>query len=315
MIVPNRLSILIFHRVHATTDSIFPSEPDAHRFEQLMRFIAKTFNVLSLGDAANKLAAGTLPTRALVITFDDGYADNATVALPILKRYGLVATFFISTGFLDGGRMWNDSVIECLRNTRKSSLDLEQFGLGRVTSNSADERRNAIEILLSRIKYLTLEERQEAIVRLQQLCGLNTLPSDLMMSTDQVRELHVSGMECGGHTVNHPILQSLSLNDARKEIDQGKRHLESIISAPIEVFAYPNGKPNQDYSAEHAHIVKDLGFLCAVTTAKGAAQQGDDMFQIPRYSPWGNSFPIWSARLLTNQMQRGFDIATPITNN
>lgn len=308
--MPNRLSILIFHRVHPTADPLFPSEPDAKRFEQLMRFVSKTFNVISLGDAATKLSSRTLPPRSLVITFDDGYADNVEVALPILQRYGLVATFFISTGFLDGGRMWNDSVIECLRNTRKSAVDLDQFGLGEALLNNSTERREVIERLLHRIKYLSLAERQEAIGRLQELCGLSTLPSNLMMRTDQVRELHSAGMECGGHTVNHPILQSLSLYDARNEIDQGKRHLESIIDAPITVFAYPNGKPDQDYSAIHAHLVEELGFRCAVTTAKGAAQPGDDLFQIPRYSPWGSSLAVWSARLLMNQAQRGgFDLA------
>lgn len=315
MIVPNRLSILIFHRVHATTDSIFPNEPDAQRFDHLMRFVAKTFHVMSLGEAVTKLSAGTLPPRSLVITFDDGYADNADIALPILRRYGLVATFFISTGFLDGGRMWNDSVIECLRNTAHTALDLDEFGLGRVSLHNAEERRHAIEALLPRIKYLTLVERQEAIARLQQRCHLSALPSDLMMRTDQVRELHAAGMECGGHTVNHPILQSLSLNDARSEIDAGKRALESIIDATVEVFAYPNGKPDQDYSAEHARLVEDIGFRCAVTTAKGAAQRGDDLFQLPRYSPWGSSLPVWAARLLINQFQLRFDVATPLTNN
>lgn len=314
MIVPNRLSILIFHRVHATADSIFPSEPDAQGFDRLMRFVAKGFNVISLGDAAAGLAAGRLPSRSLVITFDDGYADNAEVALPILRRYGLVATFFISTGFLDGGRMWNDSVIECLRNTPKAALDLEEFGLGNVSLDGPEARRQAIEALLPRIKYLPLTGRQEAIARLQKLCDLSTLPTDLMMRTEQVRELHAAGMECGGHTVNHPILQSLSLDDARDEIDQGKRHLESIVDAPIDVFAYPNGKPDQDYSAEHARLVKDLGFRCAVTTAKGAAQPGDDLFQIPRYSPWGSSLPVWSARLLMNQARRGFDVATQVAS-
>lgn len=309
LFAPNRLSILIFHRVHATADAIFPSEPDARRFEQLMRFVAKTFKVMSLGEAATRLAAGKLPSRALAITFDDGYADNAEVALPILRRHGLVATFFISTGFLDGGRMWNDSVIECLRNTRKTTLDLDEFGLGQVNVNTVEERRQAIEILLPRVKYLTLTERESAIARLQHICDLATLPTDLMMRTDQVRELHAAGMECGGHTVNHPILQSLSLNDARDEIEQGKRRLESIIDSDIDVFAYPNGKPEHDYSAKHARLVQELGFRCAVTTAKGAAQQGDDLFQIPRYSPWNSSLPVWSARLLMNTVQRSFDVA------
>ena len=312
VVVPNRLSILIFHRVHARPDSIFPSEPDAQSFDRLMRHVAGTFNVISLGEAANRLSSDTLQANSLVITFDDGYADNAEVALPILQRHGLRATFFISTGFLDGGRMWNDSVIECLRHTQKQTLDLGEFGLGNVHLDSAETRRHTIEALLLQIKYLTLEERDKAISRLQRLCDLGKLPSDLMMCTEHVRQLHAAGMECGGHTVNHPILQTLSLDAARDEIALGKRHLEAIIDAPIDVFAYPNGKPDQDYSAEHARLVENLGFRCAVTTAKGAAQAGDDLYQIPRYSPWGNSLPVWSGRLFMNQVRRDYNVAAPL---
>ena len=124
------LSILIFHRVHAKADLLFPEEPDAARFDRLMRFVAGAFKVMTLGEAVTALADGKLPPRALVITFDDGYADNAEVALPILLRHGLKASFFVSTGFLDGGRMWNDSVIACVGRCAHQVLDLESFGLG-----------------------------------------------------------------------------------------------------------------------------------------------------------------------------------------
>ena len=96
-LVSPRLSILIFHRVHARADNIFPHEPDAVRFERLMRFVARSFRVMTLGEAVNCLTQDILPSRALVITFDDGYADNAEVALPILLRYGLKACCLLYT--------------------------------------------------------------------------------------------------------------------------------------------------------------------------------------------------------------------------
>ena len=107
-----RLSILIFHRVLPGPDPLQPDVPEAQRFEQILRWVARWFQVLPLDEAVARLAARTLPARAVAITFDDGYADNATVALPVLKRVGFPATFFIATSFLDGGRMWNDTVIE-----------------------------------------------------------------------------------------------------------------------------------------------------------------------------------------------------------
>ena len=308
-VVSSRLSILIFHRVHAASDPLFPFEPDAQRFESLMRFVAATFRVMTFGEAVDHLAQDTLPRRSLVITFDDGYADNAEVALPILQRCGLQATFFISTGFLDGGRMWNDSVIECVRASTRESIDLTDYGLGRLPLGTLDDRRRCIDALLPRIKYLTLPERSEAVLALQRQCGVPDLSDDLMMSADQVRSLHRAGMEIGAHTVNHPILRSITAAEAAREIGDGRNALESMLDARVDVFAYPNGKPAQDYDASHVDIVRKLGFRGAVSTAPGVGRAGDDLFQLPRFTPWGRSIPVWGGRLALNQANTGFDVA------
>jgi len=308
-VVSSRLSILIFHRVHAVPDPLFPFEPDAQRFESLMRFVAATFRVMTLGEAIDHLARNTLPPRSLVITFDDGYADNAEAALPILQRLGLRATFFISTGFLNGGRMWNDSVIECVRASSKDSIDLEAFGLARQSLRTIEDRRHCIDALLPRLKYLPLQERADEVLGLQQLCGVGSLPDDLMMSTSQLQSLHRAGMEIGAHTVNHPILKSISAKEAEREIGDGRHALESILDTSVNVFAYPNGKPGKDYESAHVEIVKRLGFRGAVSTAPGTGRAGDDLFQLPRFTPWGRSIPVWGGRLALNQTNVRFDVA------
>ena len=304
-----RLSILIFHRVHAQADSIFPHEPDAARFDSLMRFVACTFRVMTLGDAVTCLAHGNLPPRALVITFDDGYADNAQVALPILQRHGLTASFFVSTGFLDGGRMWNDSVIECVRACRHSMVDLESFGLGQCSLSGPAERKHVIESLLTRIKYQNLAGREEAVARLQRVCGVSELPGNLMMRSAQVLEMHRAGMEIGAHTVRHPILTTLTPAEAEQEIAEGRNQLQSIINAPVGMFAYPNGKPGRDYDDTHVSLVRKLGFRGAVSTAPGVGRAGDDPFQLPRFTPWASSLARWSASLLLNQRNTTFETA------
>ncbi len=306
-----RLSILIFHRVHLRSDELFPQEIDALRFERLMRFVARTFRVLPLADAVAGLEQGTLPTRSLVITFDDGYADNAQVALPILRRCGLVASFFVSSGFLDGGRMWNDSVIEIVRACDKSELDLAFLGQGRCSLAGLDERRATIVRLLSAIKYLTPSERQEAISRLSLVSGVHALPDDLMMRADQVRELHRAGMEIGAHTVNHPILTTLSLAEAEGEISGGRARLQEIIDAPVDLFAYPNGKPTRDYDQSHVALLRRLGFRAAVSTAPGVARAGDGLFELPRFTPWGRSLGTWASRLLMHQRHTRYELARP----
>jgi peptidoglycan/xylan/chitin deacetylase (PgdA/CDA1 family) len=303
----SRLSILIFHRVHARPDTIFPDEPDAARFDRLMRFVARSFRVMTLGDAVSCLAQGNLPSRALVISFDDGYADNTEVALPILQRHGLAASFFVSTGFLDGGRMWNDSVVECLRACRHQEIDLEAFGLGRCSLAGAVERRQVISAVLPRIKYLNLAEREDAIVTLQRACGVTDLPTDLMMRSEQVRKMHRAGMEIGAHTVRHPILTTLSSFEAKHEIAEGRDQLQAIIDAPVDMFAYPNGKPVRDYDHSHVSLLKSLGFRGAVSTAPGVGRAGDDLFQLPRFTPWDESLAAWSMRLFLNQRNTRFD--------
>ena len=159
----SRLSVLIFHRVRPRIDPLFPTEPDAAAFEAQLRWVKDWFNVLPLPAAVAGLRDGTLPARPLCITFDDGYADNAAVALPILRKLGLHATFFIATGYLNGGRMWNDTIIEAVRRAAGPRLDLSRLGLGEVAIGSDEERRAAIAALLRQFKYLPRAERAEQV--------------------------------------------------------------------------------------------------------------------------------------------------------
>ncbi len=294
---PDRLQVLIFHRVLPQQDPIFPGEMHAARFDALMGLVARSFRVMTLGDAVAARDAGRLPPRALAITFDDGYADNAEIALPLLQRHGLKATFFVATGFLDGGRMFNDTVIECLRATRQAQIDLGAWGLGVRPLGSADARRHAIEALLPKVKYLPLAERQQFLAQLLQLAGQPRLPDDLMMRSEQVVQLHRAGMEIGGHTVHHPILRVLDDAEAEAEIAAGRMCLQTLTDAPVDVFAYPNGRPMQDYDLRHAAIVRKLGFRCAVSTATGVSGAGDDRYQLPRFTPWDRSSARWLGRL------------------
>src|SRR5579871_1777403 len=105
-----RLSILIYHRVIPCPDPLFPDESHSENFDRHVEQLVSCFNVIPLFEAIQGLNRGKLPSRAACVTFDDGYADNAEIALPILQKYGIHATFFVASHFLDGGRMWNDTV-------------------------------------------------------------------------------------------------------------------------------------------------------------------------------------------------------------
>lgn len=294
-----RLSILIFHRVLSQADPLFPGQQDASRFNEVLSWMARWFQVIPLDEAVSRLGSGTLPARAAAITFDDGYADNATNALPILQSHGMVATFFIATSLLDGGLMWNDSVIEVVRSFRGKVLDLHDAGLGSFCLESHEQRRIAIESLLGHIKYLGPHQRQEAVAQIINIAG-GGLPDNLMMRSEQVLELRNAGMQIGAHTCSHPILEKIPDNQALSEIANSKSVLESLLGESVTLFAYPNGKPDMDYSAKHVAMVRQAGYVAAVSTASGVAMQTSDIHQLPRFTPWDRTRSRYGMRLLAN---------------
>jgi peptidoglycan/xylan/chitin deacetylase (PgdA/CDA1 family) len=272
----SRLSILIYHRVLPRPDPLLPSLPDVRSFDRQMALLKRCFTVLPLGMAVRCLRQQRLPPRAAAITFDDGYADNAEYALPILQRHGLSATFFIASAYLNGGQMWNDDVIAHARLVGLSPAALDD--------------------LLRQLKYLPFEQRLRAASALAP-------PHDgkLMLTTAQLQALAAAGMEIGAHTHRHPILSAVPDAEALADITQGKAELEAITQAPVTLFAYPNGKPGADYHQRHVDMVNQLGFEAAVSTVAGTAYEGSDLLQLPRFTPWERDSPRFLLRLLAQR--------------
>ena len=292
-----KLCVLMYHRVLPQPDPILAGEIDAELFEQHMRLLATEFNVLPLSEGCARLVAGSLPARAAAITFDDGYSDNEQVALPILRRLGLSATFFVSTGYSDGGVMFNDGVIEAVREAPAGEYDFTEQGLGRHVLDGSESRRLAIDRILRGLVHRAAAERRAIMERL--LAEMDAaLPKDLMMTPAQIAHLHREGMEIGGHTISHPILHLLDESQARAEIVGGKRRLEEITGAPVTLFAYPNGKPGEDYGLREVRLVQEAGFAAAVSTILGVAHRGSDPFQLPRYAAWERNQTRLGVRLL-----------------
>lgn len=294
-----RLTILMYHRVVESSDPLFPYLPTAEAFNLHMETLANGFTCLPLSEAIDRLEKRSLPPRAACVTFDDGYRDNITVASPVLARHGIPGTIFVAAGFLDGGRMWNDSVLEAVRRAQGATLDLNAIGLGIYNLSSDSDRTAAIHSLIDQLKYLPFTERSDKVDALCAAIGA-TLPNDLMMSSDDVRSAPRLNIEIGGHTMYHPILTRLNDEQARAEIADGKAQLESILKDKITLFAYPNGRPGEDYNVRHAAMVKEVGFRAACATTSGAADMRSDLFQLPRYAPWDTRKSKLQLRLLRN---------------
>ncbi|HZF26861.1 MAG TPA: polysaccharide deacetylase family protein [Steroidobacteraceae bacterium] len=223
-----------------------------------------------------------LPPAAVCITFDDGYRDNADVAMPILKRHGVAATFFVASAYVDGGMMWNDKVIEAVR-VAPDCAALVRAVLDRAPA--APTKLECARSIIAHLKYLDTAEREARADAVLRSAGAATL-SPLMMSRHQVAQLAVSGMEVGAHTVSHPILARTDDVAARIEIERSRAALEDIVQQEIASFAYPNGRPSRDFTWRDVELVRAAGFRQAVTTSWGVAGPACEQLQLPRAGIW-----------------------------
>ena len=285
----NKLLILTYHRVLENYDPII-DEVDAVQFTQQMETLAEFFNVLSLDEGLERMQNNDLPPGSVCVTFDDGYRDNHDVALPILNALNLPATFFVATGYLGDGMMWNDVITESVRKTTLREVDLADFSLGKFSILNDHQRVNLIDMLQEKWKYCSVDERNQIVGRFRQVMQVE-FNERLMMTEDEVKALSLAGMEIGGHTVSHPILACTDLDEVRQEISQGKQKLESIVGKELKFFAYPNGQFGKDYTKEHAQLVESLGFKAALTTNNGVIDNSSELYELPRISiDYANKF-------------------------
>lgn len=294
-----KLSILIYHRVLKEYDPFLAGDVIVEEFDWQLALLSKHFNVLSLTEAVDRLRSNNLPPRAVSITFDDGYADNEENALPLLNKYNLPATFFIATGYIENGCMWNDRIIESIRGCQQAELVLNKDMLGEFSLATADLKIAAIDELIGKIKYLPYDLRSDTVDAIVTETR-TSLPDNIMMNKAQVKNLFDSGMTIGAHTENHPILSQIPDLSAQDEIHHGRETLEDWIGEKIELFAYPNGKKGVDYDHRHVEIVKQLGFSAAVCTNWGFSTAATDPFQLPRFTPWDRKPIMFAARMLKN---------------
>lgn len=279
----NKINILIYHQVVKERDPMRPSEPTAVEFDWQMKLLSKYFTPLSLDDALKAIEQNNIPPNAVVVTFDDGYLNNLTVAQPILEKYKVPATFYIATGFCSGRNMWNDRIINLFANKQKSSLQIDKENIELGTD---DNRRDLAYKFLDKMKYLNFEERLNQVDYWYQTNDV-TDDTPMMMTPEQVIKLSQKpGVTIGAHTVDHPILQVHTADEQKTQILESKQTLEHWLNQPIEHFAYPNGKQHRDFDNVAQNIVTELGFKTAVATNPGKCSTASDRLALPRFTPW-----------------------------
>ncbi|WP_286264224.1 polysaccharide deacetylase family protein [Thalassotalea atypica] len=296
-----RLNILIYHQVFEQRNIMRPSEPTAVEFDWQMRLLSRYFTPLSLTEAIAALANDSLPCNGVCVTFDDGYLNNLTVAQPILAKYDIPATVYVATGFSGGTNMFNDRLLDLIGDEHYCTFNLSSVGLGKVSVDSVSHRITLAHQLIMKLKYLHFDDRLAKVDEIYRDNNATEYPAH-MMTLSEVKTLQQKGIEIGAHTHDHPILKTLSHAFQNEQLIQSKALLEHNLGTPINHFAYPNGKLNDDYSVDTVGLVKEAGFASAVSTHWGISNAQSDLYQLKRFTPWDNSELKFHLRLRLNQL-------------
>ena len=301
LIGKNKLSILIYHQVSKDVDPMRPADPVEALFRWHMQLLRDYFNPLPLATAVQLLQKDSLPANSVCVTFDDGYLNNLEVAQPVMEEFSIPATVFVATAFSQGRNMWNDRLIDLLGQPDITEINLDALQLESVSLGDWGHRRRVVDRIIPVIKYKSLTERNDIIDQLY--CDNNALEADRkMMSQEEVRQLSRKNITIGAHTVDHPILKSLSSDEQRRQISGSKEALEGITGQTVAGFAYPNGQPGTDYDKASRELVREAGFDYAVTTRWGISTKNTHRFELNRFTPWDLTPARFHLRMLRNTL-------------
>jgi peptidoglycan/xylan/chitin deacetylase (PgdA/CDA1 family) len=270
------LTILNYHRIEEEKEEVsrfFQPNISAtpQMFDDQMMYLASNYNVISeehlLDWIQNKAA---LPDFPALITFDDGYRDNLTRALPILKKYNLPATIFLTSGFIETnkGFYWDISAY-CFANTKKQNATLPI--LGEKAWDDEPASKSVLGEWVEALKRVSESEKQSAMQALPSILEVEipeNIFENVMLSWEEARNMQAHGITFGAHTVSHPILTRVPLEQAEQEVTESKKQIEEKLGTTVNTFAYPNGQ-ERDISPEVIHAVKRAGFQAAFSLIAG----------------------------------------------
>jgi peptidoglycan/xylan/chitin deacetylase (PgdA/CDA1 family) len=322
-----RAVILMYHRVtELDTDPWGLAVAPGH-FAEHLEVIRRHGRPMQLLDLARAQLGGRIPRRAVVVTFDDGYADNLHSAKPLLVQHDVPATVFVTTGKIGRAReFWWDELEHLLlqAGVLPTTLELPVSGrahrwkLGRATAYSEGEARRDRKrkpwhgepgsrlafyyAVYDVLRLLAEETREEALARIAAWAGAHPVerPTHRTLSLWELQTLADGGLiDIGAHSVTHPFLSAHAPEHQRHEVQESKRYLERQLARRIHSFAYPHG----EYTPEALDLVRGE-FLCACSAKTGGVWRGSDRFRLPRFEveDWdGDEFGRRLTRWLANE--------------
>ena len=284
-------AVLLYHRIIENGPTI-PLAVSVRNFENQMKWLRDHYPVYSLEEMMDKTKSGKLRKHSVTVTFDDGYADNLTYAKPILLRYKIPATVFITSAKLDSvHEFWWDDLERIFLQTEKLPLTLKVQVREQTkdwNTQTPEERKMVYDELSRVLKSCTAPEIEQISEHLFQWSAQprKGRSTHRTLTTPELHDLaNDSLIHIGAHTENHLVLAAQSKEVQRSEIIQSKRRLEMLLGRPVTEFAYPFGLPEEHYSKTSVSIVREAGFKLACSTARSCVRNGHaDEFQIPRFS-------------------------------
>jgi len=300
--------VLLYHRVAAPSVDPWRLSVSPEHFAEHLAVLRREARPIGLRALSAALRAGqSLPRDGVVVTFDDGYADNLHAARPLLARHDVPATVFVTSGALGTSGFWWDRLARTLLTPGilPSTLSLSVAGrryevvlgtdavwdAGAAAGHPGWEpwgdehptaRHRAYRTFYDALFPLDVTARERALAALPAPPTSDGV-DDRPLSRDELRTLADGGLiEIGCHTRTHPVLATLAHEAQRDEIHGARSELQAIVETPVTSFAYPFGR-RRDYDADSVALVREAGFACACSNFDGPVRAGTDAFQLPRF--------------------------------
>jgi peptidoglycan/xylan/chitin deacetylase (PgdA/CDA1 family) len=280
--------VVMYHRVIRSTDS----DPfrlgmcvTEQRFKEQVAFFADQFEPITVLEGVSRLRAGKrFPRRAVSITFDDGYRDNAEIAWPILRQRAMPMSLYVPSGiFQSHPHHWWDRVIHAVYTTSKREITLASVGMGgqdAVLNLSERQRGNAVRRILEMLWSQPIAGALASVAAIEACLQPPkqgaTLPETV--SIEQLKKLSQEGVEIGAHSVTHPNMRLLSDDEVAREVSESKQALEQLLGTPVAGFAYPSGF----YDDRVVQAVRASQFQYAVSTEPGLNARSANPYLIER---------------------------------
>jgi peptidoglycan/xylan/chitin deacetylase (PgdA/CDA1 family) len=298
--------ILCYHRVGLGGIPIY-SQLSPETFESQMRFLKKNYRIVSLQQVCHELQEPSTLGPAVAITFDDGYSDLFTHALPVLRKYEIPATIYLIAACMETGQVaWYDRLFLALKVAPAGKFAVELEELRSFHLDSGPSRLAAALEIISFLRRIPNLQRKEWCRQLEERIQLPLQELDgRILTWEQVHLMQHAGVSFGSHTVSHPVMSRLTPSELEFEIGKSKKMLEAKLSRPVEDFAFPFGHP-ADCGAQAAEQLVRCGYRSAVTTVAGINVPGGDPLGLHRLQICEeDTAPMFAARLFQLLLRAG----------